>query len=397
MLLNLRTRPTVVDTGPVRAAIRPAFSAHLDAIRGVAALVVFLAHGRNMFFGNVGALARSNAFAAAPSGDQEAAGIGHHAVIVFFVLSGYLVGGGVLKGMKTGRWSWPVYLRQRLARLWVVLLPALAIGLMLDLAGIRGAGPGSLYQAPVGQSVVIHPVAQGLNLATLLGNIVFLQRIKVGDFGSNGALWSVANEFWYYIAFPLLVILVRTVSLSTRALCILALSLICWLTGFPVVLYFSIWLLGVAVSVITPSLGRSAAGVLTITSLLLFGCASIWLRTHPTPLYLADLILGVVASALIYGCLHYRKTAWPAYSKLAGALAGMSYTLYVMHLPALTFMSSVIVDPWRPWPKHAVNIAEFAGVILAVFLYATVVYFAFERHTDRIRKALSPKPATMAA
>src|SRR5260370_370801 len=31
----------------------PASSVHMDAIRGVAALVVFLAHGRNLFFGNL--------------------------------------------------------------------------------------------------------------------------------------------------------------------------------------------------------------------------------------------------------------------------------------------------------------------------------------------------------
>jgi peptidoglycan/LPS O-acetylase OafA/YrhL len=38
----------------------------------------------------------------------------------------------------------------------------------------------------------------------LLGNLVFLQAILVPTWGSNGPLWSLAFEFWFYIWFPTL-------------------------------------------------------------------------------------------------------------------------------------------------------------------------------------------------
>jgi hypothetical protein len=37
------------------------------------------------------------------------------------------------------------------------------------------------------------------SLIAFLGNFAFLQTICVPIFGTNGPMWSLANEFWYYI------------------------------------------------------------------------------------------------------------------------------------------------------------------------------------------------------
>ena len=63
-------------------------------------------------------------------------GLGHQAVMVFFVLSGFLVGGHVYTAVAEGRWSWPDYLIKRLTRLWIVLLPALVLTAIWDRIGI---------------------------------------------------------------------------------------------------------------------------------------------------------------------------------------------------------------------------------------------------------------------
>jgi peptidoglycan/LPS O-acetylase OafA/YrhL len=76
-------------------------------------------------------------------------GLGHQWVIVFFVLSGYLVGGSVLRSVAVNHWSWRVYLLNRLTRLYAVLIPALVFGGLLDL----GASTSSEY--PV--STVVTP------------------------------------------------------------------------------------------------------------------------------------------------------------------------------------------------------------------------------------------------
>ena len=64
-------------------------------------------------------------------------GLGHQAVLVFFVLSGYFVGGSVVDGFQRRRFSWTGYGIARLSRLWTVLLPALLLTLVLDTLGTQ--------------------------------------------------------------------------------------------------------------------------------------------------------------------------------------------------------------------------------------------------------------------
>jgi len=65
-------------------------SVHLDALRGFAALSVLLNHWRDALFVDYPRLAHHNPLTAVA---YLVAGLGHQWVIVFFVLSGYLVGG----------------------------------------------------------------------------------------------------------------------------------------------------------------------------------------------------------------------------------------------------------------------------------------------------------------
>lgn len=69
-----------------------------------------------------------------------ASGLGQQWVIVFFVLSGYLVGGSVLRSMALDRWSWRGYLLNRMTRLYTVRVPALVLGAVLDLAAFTPSG-----------------------------------------------------------------------------------------------------------------------------------------------------------------------------------------------------------------------------------------------------------------
>ena len=78
-------------------------SVHLDALRGFAAFSVLLNHWRDAFFVDYSSLSHHNPLLAV---GYLVAGLGHAWVIVFFVMSGYLVGGSVLRSMSSGRWSW---------------------------------------------------------------------------------------------------------------------------------------------------------------------------------------------------------------------------------------------------------------------------------------------------
>jgi peptidoglycan/LPS O-acetylase OafA/YrhL len=97
-------------------------SVALDAIRGIAALLVCLGHWRRVLFVPFRDVISHRALMTVA---YLITGAGDQAVIVFFVLSGFLVGGTILRALDQQRWSWKQYLTHRLVRLWLVLLPAL--------------------------------------------------------------------------------------------------------------------------------------------------------------------------------------------------------------------------------------------------------------------------------
>ena len=168
-----------------------------DALRCLAAGEVLFGHALNLFVTNSvaglhGALRLVHVVAS----------FGHHAVIAFFVLSGFWISKSVAERHADGRWSWSDYSIDRLSRLWVVLIPALMVGGALDALSL---GLARFPYSALGPTILGGDFAIRLTPTTFLGNVLFLQKLAVPMFGSNTALWSLANEFWYYLWFPALV------------------------------------------------------------------------------------------------------------------------------------------------------------------------------------------------
>lgn len=175
---------------------------NLDLLRGLAALLVCAGHLRAFLMVDFGLITSPTIL------DHMfyfTTGLGHQAVMVFFVLSGYLVGGSVLTAYQSGRWSWMNYTLRRMSRLWIVLLPALVLTLALDSLGRHWfpLGYEGRFQALYNSGPTLAAPAD-LRAITFLGNVFFLQTSEVHRLGTNGPLWSLANEFWYYALFPLL-------------------------------------------------------------------------------------------------------------------------------------------------------------------------------------------------
>src|SRR5438046_727325 len=106
---------------------------HIDMLRGLAAVLVMVGHLRSFVFVNFASLNNPDVTIKLFYG---LTGLGHQAVIVFFAMSGFLVGGKALDDMISGRWSWSRYLVRRLLRLWIVLISALVTTAILDWIGI---------------------------------------------------------------------------------------------------------------------------------------------------------------------------------------------------------------------------------------------------------------------
>ena len=104
------------------------FSALLNACRWGAALLVVLGHARHLILIDYNHVEYKNIFI---KGLYFITGLGHEAVVVFFVISGFLVGGLTLRKWST-QISYKDYFAARFSRIYSVLVPALIVGAGLD-------------------------------------------------------------------------------------------------------------------------------------------------------------------------------------------------------------------------------------------------------------------------
>lgn len=353
-----------------------AASGHLDWIRAVAAWAVMWGHVRAMFFVDFQHLQKPAWFLGF---GYFLTGFGHQAVMVFFVLSGFLISSTVAKSHLAGTWSWRDYAINRATRLYVVLIPGLLFGLLWDFAG---------SSLSIGRDIYLHPLRgfgtaiplQNLTVGNFLGNLFYLQTILCATFGSNGPLWSLANEFWYYALFPLglsagMVWRKRSPgSVALSAVLTVVAAAVCVFIGLGILLGFLIWLMGCAL-VFAESKFELRSKVWVI-----FGLASSFLalcgflaavRIGKLAGVKSDLVVGMAFSLFLFFVLQVPwGAANAAYGKLARLYAGFSYSLYVLHFPLLLFLRSWLAprEKWQPDALH---------VFYALLLGSGVLTFAW--------------------
>lgn len=324
--------------------INPAASAWLDWIRALAAFAVFAGHLSSYCLenyssqtGHVGVAMRAFYFMT---------GLGHPAVIVFFVLSGYLVGGSVLNEfLKTGGLRFKNYLVARVARIHSVLIPALVLGLAADWAGMRLIHATTVYEQAHFCYVLSWNVGDQLNPETFLANVACLQTVLKPVFGSNGPLWSLANEFWYYFLFPALLLVVwpRTAGWRRVAAAMFSIVLL-WLLGANIDVYFLFWLAGVVIRLIPER--RVMPSWL---ALLAFVGTLAWSRFRLFHLGAAgmDGIVTVGFSLLLLSATQRPVPMRDWLAKLGKELASSSYTLYACHFPLAVLLSAMFMEVWH--------------------------------------------------
>jgi peptidoglycan/LPS O-acetylase OafA/YrhL len=367
----------------------PQSSVHLDAVRALAALTVFAGHARDLFIGSPRAAAGLGHAAATGAAPQLT--IGHLAVIVFFVLSGYLVGGGVLRAIKDGEWSWGGYAMQRMTRLWVALIPALLLGVVLDSFGSLWFGPLSIYGGPAGQGEVAANLSSHLSMAALFGNMVFVQGILVPTLGTNDSLWSLTNEFWYYALFPVaLFALFGREGNARRAIYALAFVAILFFVGWKIALYLGIWLMGAALELLPRKLHKQAISLLIPAGILLFLDVCAMMLKMNLGLVQSDFIVAATFCVLCYVMLNSKEEAKDSlYARASHFVAKMSYTLYLTHLPLLVFACALMMPVWHRWPLDALHIVGMVPILALVFGASYLLYLFFERNTGAVRNTIA--------
>lgn len=347
-----------------------ATSAHLDWIRTIAAWAVMWGHLRALFFVNFEHVSRPGRLLAVI---YFVTGFGHQAVMVFFVLSGFLISATIIKSHLSGTWSWREYAINRSTRLYVVLIPGLILGSLWDIAGSSLFASTGIYTHPIADLGPAIP-ASNLTAGNFLGNLLFVQTILCPPFGSNGPLWSLANEFWYYVLFPVALSAgIAFVRRSTQVAIPLSVIVVCIVAmlGLDKLIGFLIWMSGcVLVLAFSKFQLRGIKWLLfyLLTSFLIL-CGSLTAaRTSMNTALGSDLAVGILFTLFLFGVLQLELGGRSRrYLGTAHRFAGFSYSLYVLHFPLLLFLRALIAPPqrWQPNGAHLLYGSLIGMLVLA--------------------------------
>jgi peptidoglycan/LPS O-acetylase OafA/YrhL len=361
----------------------------LNVIRSVSALLVVLGHVRLLFFQNY-ADAPHNAVSATA---YAVTSLGSEAVIVFFVLSGYFVGGSVVAKVRRGSFSWANYASARLTRLWLVLIPALALTFILDMSSSALMPHADIITSPDSYGGV--PSSPTHSWLALLGNLGFVQGIHVPVYGYDQPLWSLANEFWYYLMFPAVLIAFRSGRWYSRLASGLVLLLAAITSGPEVLLLFPAWLAGAAigtwktkiVALIARTKRTRLAVIRAIVIIATFG-VMIVAREVNFPSRSGAWMIAIASAVLV--AVFVVDVQW---RNIAGRILGsvsrtahFSYSLYAIHMPIIVALCAFLIpNVHKRWQMNPTS----AAVALVIVVGLGGISWAFasvtENRTEELR------------
>lgn len=341
-------------------------TAFLDTLRFVAANLVLLSHILLVFFDN--------------KVSYKGRGV---AVIILFVLSGFLITRSLMYRARKPGAHMADFFADRVARIMTPFVPVLLLIALLNATVIHtnwaAEGLSTGFVALLGNLLLLfdYPVFQLLDIAHL--DVWW----RIRPYNTAEPFWTVAIEFWIYVAASLLVfgVLLRE---RIRPGCFWTLALI----SVPVVIWNAadgagkslslVWIVGGVAGFLVVYLGpdsKAARSKALAACLILFGLAAlagriVKLGFDPYDLQTAFLMILVFLGVFLR--LNQAATVWRIPASLAKFLASYSYSLYLVHNTVLV----IVFENTAGLPK-ALSVG--IGVILA-HAAALLIYHAFEKH-----------------
>ena len=367
---------------------QPALSGFMDAARWIAALAVVLSHVNAMLVPLLRNIDDPTRF---EKGWGFITGFSHHAVVVFFVLSGFLVGGKVLRELRSRErpFSPRRYFLDRFTRIYLVLIPVLLITAAADAVG-RGLLNGPTYVA-FGPEHYAWPA--------YLGALFSQQEILTPTPGYNHPLYTLANEFWYYLIFPMIVAPLAAPK-SWKHWAVTAFG--CALLIFQAYrepwhgIGFGMWLVGALIAAAPASrrISKPLVGVLAFVAVLVL----IRVKGGGSQNSLAirsvhDYVVTGFFAYLLFAVKSSPDLRWKVVELPINArLADFSYSLYASHLPVLALYSTVIYQGTGfGYHTRATAPWHWGAVVLAVLLLEGIGFGLgqlTERNTKKVRKLI---------
>ncbi len=296
--------------------------------------------------------------------------LGLESVMLFFVLSGFFVGGLNIRRLSKNEFDEKSYFIDRFTRIYVPLIPALIVALIECLA----------FRLPY-------------STVEFLVNLGSLQGVMGNPLSANSALWSLSYEVWFYLTLGAVLCFVknvdrRLVSLIVLTACIFVLSSLN-------ATYTCVWVTGLAAFFIRPVrpqwLAWSITFVFLIAGVVLMQITSesrqINLQAYQAlPRWLAIGVVTVGFALLVRHAAELQNSR-VRMRALVHWLASFSYSLYLFHIPTIIILMKT---GWivKRGTLNLFTLSEFLCLATFLVFVAYISFLLFESRTLAVRRLL---------
>jgi peptidoglycan/LPS O-acetylase OafA/YrhL len=336
----------------------------LDLIRGLSAQAVVFGHAMS-FFGVFTFLH-----------EPHFPWIQHIAVLIFFLLSGFLVTYATAKKTSIGSdYNFAHYFADRFSRIYTAFIPAIFFVLIVDIISNQ-----------IDPTVYSH--ADSFNLKSFLTNLCMFQDFNASNyfplknitsFGSANSFWSLAIEWWLYMFFGFVVLVIlkkRSISIS-NSLILLFFSI------FPLINAIGgrgngltlFWFFGVLIYVLLTIdlLSKISRTVKIIAIIVIVGVGFTRICLSMEVYDAVFAFLMAVALWLIVDV--FKDVQFPErLSKWIKFNASYSYTLYLLHYSILDFMYAHFRTSTNPYLLFVVGfiVSNVLSILIGRYVEITL-------------------------
>ena len=312
---------------------------------------------------------------------------GQAAVMLFFILSGFVIYYSSYRSLDAGTFKFKDYFIRRFRRIYPVLIVALLV---------------TYISKSIDRNMLVDVGADNL-----IGNLINLQDLNrlpgmwFGPYQANTPLWSLSYEWWFYMMFFPIFLYVKPQAQKYLALGLSVLGFFTfWLFPNKISItleYFIIWWTGVEIArtwVANHKIDKPVVRYLAVSYIIMIGLLGLQvlmfdgklrLEKHP----IIELRHFCYAAALLVIGFIWRKTGSWGYKYLLRPFlifAPISYGIYVFHFPIMSKYHILPIDN-----KPLYYLVTFAIVVGLSYLVEVLLQNKINLATN---KYLQPKRKT---
>lgn len=341
----------------------------LDGIRGLTALYVLIHHAR---------LALTQSYHNGLSSHPEKYTwydklmvyafspfkFGHEAVIIFFVLSGFVIHLKQSdKAYNFENFKVLAYLKKRLIRIYPTLIVSFILCIILD------------YLLFYFTRISFQDIFSKYSYSSFFFNLFLIPEGAI--WGYNFPVWSLKHEWFFYILYPFLLWLLSKNYLLP--LLVIATFYISYILGFSIPYIGSaaytlmVWSLGC----ILASLYKRNKLIKYVTCLLLLSLIYPFINKSDQYYPLSDLVFGLIVMGALSAVISCKQRLINSILTKFAWLGTFSYSIYLLHSPFLNFYQGLILNYQHTLPYH------LWFVLLSIIITIPVIYIIYY-FTERI-------------